>query len=573
MQEMSTQQPSTRAAENENEPRAPARPLSGWKRFRLIIRVIELRLRFIVLMAITGATFGYWDTIWTHYQKWRHPHAGQISFVDVEYYCPMHPRVVREQNGVCPMCGMPLSHRKMGDFQPLPDGVVSRVTLPPWRIDQAGIQTTSVEYAPLMETVETVGRVDYDERSRAIVSSKIRGMSRVERLFVNFEGTDVKPDQPLAELYAPELDQAIEELLLAQKAAEQKPQNTSPLVRSVLGDPTERLRAAEQKLERWGITPEAINRVRREGRSQAKLTIYSPIGGHVTRLNVRAGQYVSEGEVLFELAELGHVWVVAQVFEDQLSLVRMGQNVQAMVRSFPGETFQGTVAFVQPHVDPMTRTLDVRFDLQNEEHKLRPGMYAKVSIKSPVADSPAFRERAADARVRRSHDAGSNNAEDQKTCPVSGAPIARAEQRARVQLAGRQIWTCCLDCARKLKASPSRYLTSQKGAASNPPPRDAVLSIPEDAVIDTGSRRIVYVETAPGVFDGREVVLGPRSGDRFPVLEGLEAGERVAAAGAFLIDAEARLNPLGAIRQGGDGAKSPANQPEQAAVTASGSVR
>src|SRR5205814_6091799 len=112
-----------------------------------------------------------------------------------------------------------------------------------------------------------------------------------------------------------------------------------------------------------------------------------------------------------------------------------------------------------------------------------------------------------------------------------GAPLA-------ADVEGGKVWTCCQACPPKLKATPAKYLTRQAS-----PPRDEVLSVPESAVIDTGTRQVVYVETEPGVFEGRRVVLGPRIGDRFPVLEGLDSGEKIAAAGAFLIDAESRLNP------------------------------
>ena len=134
-----------------------------------------------------------------------------------------------------------------------------------------------------------------------------------------------------------------------------------------------------------------------------------------------------------------------------------------------------------------------------------------------------------------------------------GDPIA-------VEVEGRKIWTCCSDCPPKLKAEPAKYL-----ARLAPPPRDEVLSVPESAVIDTGSRKIVYVESEPGVFEGREVVLGPRIGDRFPVLEGLAPGEKVAAAGAFLIDAESRLNPAAA-------ATAPADRPRRRSQPTSADV-
>jgi Cu(I)/Ag(I) efflux system membrane fusion protein len=107
-----------------------------------------------------------------------------------------------------------------------------------------------------------------------------------------------------------------------------------------------------------------------------------------------------------------------------------------------------------------------------------------------------------------------------------------------VDVQGRKVWVCCGGCPDKLKAQPAKYL-----ARLEAPPRDEVLSVPDSAVIDTGSQKIVYVEAEPGVYEGRAVVLGTRIGDRFPVLEGLAPGEKVAAKGAFLIDAESRLNP------------------------------
>jgi Cu(I)/Ag(I) efflux system membrane fusion protein len=112
---------------------------------------------------------------------------------------------------------------------------------------------------------------------------------------------------------------------------------------------------------------------------------------------------------------------------------------------------------------------------------------------------------------------------------------------------GRQVWTCCAACPPKLKANPAKYLVRLE-----PAPRGQVLSVPESAVVDTGTRKVVYVESEPGIYEGREVVLGSRSGDRFPVLEGLAPGEKVAAAGAFLIDAESRLNPAGTSAHSGD---------------------
>jgi Cu(I)/Ag(I) efflux system membrane fusion protein len=501
-----------------------------WQKFKLVVKVVELRLRFIALMAITGLTFAYWDTIANRYDKWMRPsaHAHAISS-GIEYFCPMHPGVVRDQPGSCPICGMPLSRRKKGEAVVLPEGVTARVQLAPMRIEQAGIKTAEVVYAPLDETLTTVGTVEFDERRQAFIVSKIRGMARVEKLYVNFTGEDVQAGDTLAELYSPELYQAIQEMLLTRQSAQQRPKMQSTLGRSVLGDPNEMVHVAEEKLKLWGLTRAQIEEILKQGKSDYRIKIIAPIGGHVIKKNIVEGQYVSEGQAMFELADLHTVWVKAQVFEDEIGLVHAGQEVEATVDAFPGQRFPGRVAFMQPHLNASTRTVEVRYDLDNPDHKLRPGMFASVTLKTPVSETPMFRGRLVPVRSVEG---------EQKTCPVTNAKLGSMGPPVSEEVQGRKVWFCCESCPPKLKANPAKYLARLAG-----PPKDGVLSIPESAVIDTGTDKIVYVETEPGVFEGHKVVLGPRSGDRFPVLEGISPGEKVAAAGAFLIDAESRINP------------------------------
>jgi Cu(I)/Ag(I) efflux system membrane fusion protein len=493
-----------------------------------------MRLRFVVLMAATGLTFAYWDTLWNTYEKWTRPPGQSVAVnSDVEYYCPMHPHVVQSEPGQCPTCGMPLSARKPGAAEALPEGVTARVALSPARIAQAGIQTVETTYRPLSETVTTVGSVTVDERLRARISSKTNGEARVERLFVNYTGTPVKKGEPLAEMYSPELYQAVRELLIAQKAARERPSTGGR--RSLLGSPVDLLASAREKLRLWGITPEQTEGILRSGKADWRLPILSPIGGVVLEKNVVEGQYVSEGDPMFEVADLSHVWIIAQVYEDQIGLVKVGQSVEARVDAFPGLVFRGQVAFLDPVLNPATRTLRVRYDVENPEGKLRPGMFATVTFRVPVADRPAFAGRQAKPSEGHTH-AHAVSAEEQEICPVTTLKLGSMGKPVAVEVKGRKVWTCCPACPPKLKATPATYLVRLETA-----PEDEVLTVPESAVIDTGTRSIVYVETEPGVFEGREVVLGPPSDGLYPVISGLAPGARVAAAGSFLIDAETRL--------------------------------
>jgi Cu(I)/Ag(I) efflux system membrane fusion protein len=533
-------------------------PRTRWQKFGLVVKVVELRLRFIALMAITGLVFAYWDTLWNRYDKWMRPGAERHAAASgIEYYCPMHPQVVQDAPGTCPICGMPLTKRKKGEKATLPPGVTARVALLPFRISQAGIKTTDVGYAPLTQTVTTVGDVAFDERRITKIVSKVPGKSRVEKLFVNFTGQDVVEGQTLAELYSPELSQAIEELLTAARRASSSSQPQTAVARSLLNDRQEMVRASAEKLKRWGITQPQVDEILKSGKTDLSFPILSPVSGHVFNKNVFQGDEVQEGFTLFDVADLHTVWVKAQVYEHQLGLVRVGQSVEATVEPLPGRTFSGKVEFVQPHLDPATRTDEVWYTLDNPGHQLRPGMFATVTLKTPVAELPEFQARLAPrSPVVGERRLVSLTVEEQRICPVTNAKLGSMGEPILVEVAGRKVWTCCAACPPKLNAQPAKYL-----ARLAPAPHDEVLSVPESAVIDTGRRKIVYVESEPGIFEGRELVLGPRVGDRFPVLDGLAPGEKVAVTGAFLIDAESRINPAAAPPSPGENAPPKAADP------------
>jgi Cu(I)/Ag(I) efflux system membrane fusion protein len=485
-----------------------------------VIKVVELRFRFIALMAGTALVFGHWDTLINRFEKWNRPPGAAAAPEDrVEYYCPMHPSVVGEPSSHCPSCGMTLSRRERRDAAALPEGVLSRVCLSPGRVAQAGIRTVAVGFAAPAERLTTVGFVGFDEGRRVLVASDARGRLRVERLHVSSEGVPVRAGQRLAELYGYDVAQAVRVFLEAREARLAPPEASGIPRPTPLGDPEERVRLAVRGLKVLGVRQEQIDALAGgEGDGHGEhLPLLAPISGHVIRKDVHEGQFVSEGAVLFEIADLSRVWVEARVFEDQLGRIAVGRPVEATVPAFPGAVFRGHVTLVAPALDPASHTAAVRFELDNRDHRLRPGMSATVTLTAaPDAQSPR----------------------EQTICPVTGFRLGSMGPAVPVEVGGRTVRVCCGGCGPKLKASPDEYL-ARLGAPSG----GAVLSVPESAVIDTGLGQVVYVESDPGVFEGRAVTLGPRSGDHYPVLDGLAPGERVAAAGAFLIDAETRLNP------------------------------
>jgi Cu(I)/Ag(I) efflux system membrane fusion protein len=520
---------------------APDAPLSRRERFHLIFKVVELRLRFIALMAVTGAVFAYWDTIWNHVDKWRRP-ASEIATAaapGVEFFCPMHPAVVMEQPALCPICGMPLSKRAKGETPTLPPGVAARVALSPLRVAQAGVRTVPVAYAPIVEEVTSVGTVELDESRVRRIASRLPGMTRIESLRVNVTGQPIRAGEILGTLYSASLYQAAQELLVAARAAAKPTPASGSLARQVLGDGDALLRASAEKLKLWGLTQQQIDEIVQSGRADYRVPVVAPIDGVVIAKRVVEGQYLAEGETMFEVADLRHLWIKARLYENQMALAEPGQEVQATVAAFPGETFRGTVALIDPILDPATRTVGVRFDLDNADLRLRPGMYATVTLTTPVARTPAYLARhpeptADDLPLALTPEA-------QKVCLVTSLQLGAMGEPVPIDVDGRKVWLCCAGCEDKIRATPATYLSRLEAA-----PRDQVLTVPESAVIDTGRRTLVYVEAEPGVFEARDVTLGARSGDLFPVLDGLMPGEQVAAAGAFLIDAETRLSAGGA---------------------------
>ncbi len=344
---------------------------------RLFILVPLARLRFLFILAAIGVVIVKWDSLVARYERYvHHPDAEAEADPDHEFYCPMHPTIVRNSNKEkCPVCFMPLSKRKKGAMtdDPLPPGTVSRVQLSPYRVVLAGVRTAPVQYQALTRDLTTVGTVEFDERKLRTVPARVKG--RIDKLFVNQTGQMVHKNDPLVELYSPDFVVTVQNLLDARASS-------NPALE----------RNARDRLRLWGIDEAQIERIARDARPITHLTVRSPIDGHVLKKAVREGQYVEEGGTLFDVADLSTVWVQAQLYEDDMAFLPPGGHdphsgkpgfrlpITATTRAFPGKVFDGELSFLFPHVDAETRTLTVRFELPNDDHELRPGMSATVTL-------------------------------------------------------------------------------------------------------------------------------------------------------------------------------------------------
>ena len=429
--------------------------------------------------------------------------------------------------------------------------------LSPDQIRMAGLATAEVAYRPLAKEIRTVGFVTYDQSRMSRVVTRTAGY--VEKLYVDKTFQDVKRGEPLAELYSPDLLSTSEDLMLAldrgandlvasskerlrllgvnDNEVEEIVATRALLVALRHGD-REKAAIAGAKLRSLGLTDSEITAIKTTRRAPTNLVIRSPVNGHVITKEIVQGSRVAAGATLFDVADLSHAWIEADVFETDIPLLHKGQEIEATVEGLPNRVFHGHIVLVHPHVETASRTNRIRIDLPNPGHALRPGMYATVTIKAPFADAEPFKTALAAAKSGPTGNDDKSLIAYQATCPVTGNKLGSMGPPIKRLVGDKAVFLCCPGCIEKLAAAPDEYL-----ARLAPPPAHDVLTVPERAVIDTGLKKIVYVEREPGVFDGVEVQLGPESDGLFPVVKGLHAGERVAAAGAFLVDADTRLDP------------------------------
>ena len=314
----------------------------------------------------------------------------------------------------------------------------------------SGVQTaTALHEKEIKRTVRTVGLVVPDETRVRHIHTKIAGW--IETLSTNFTGQNVEMGQPLLSIYSPELLSTQEEFLAAHKAVKNFASSGNSEIKN-LGQ--ELLQSTRRRLELFDVPQSFIAELEKTGKVQRSVTLNAPISGFVTSKGIVEGQQVEPGLELFTITDLSHVWIEADLYEYEAGAVEIGQEATLNLSYDPGIEFKGRVTYVFPYLSPDSRTLKVRFDFPNPELKLKPQMYADVTL-----------------------------------------TLAQA----------------------------------------------AGITIPDSALIDTGVRQVVFVETAPGSFEPRAVKVGIRGGGKAQIIAGVNEGEKVVMKANFLLDSESRL--------------------------------
>ena len=301
--------------------------------------------------------------------------------------CAMHPQVRQDSPGRCPICGMNLTAIRSeetnkagkGSTSTEPMGTPSNVpghatVMIPGELQQRiGVRIGRVERGPLKMSVNALGIVQPDETRVARINIKTEGW--VDKLFVNFVGQTVRKGDPLLSIYSPQFLSTQQELLNSLRAERTLGDGQQPL--SV---------AARRRLELWDVPSDEIDQLVQTGQPQKDLILRSPITGTVLERNVFEKQYITPEKELYVIGDLSTVWVQAKVYEYEIPHVELGQPATVTIPSLPDRQFTGKVVFVQPTVDEVTRTVQVRIELPNHEGIFKPGMFAQISIRHPMGD-------------------------------------------------------------------------------------------------------------------------------------------------------------------------------------------
>lgn len=413
---------------------------------------IAIPLVGLILASLAGGGWFLW-------REQQHDHGGEQKTSQGKqlYTCSMHPFIIKDKPGTCPICGMELIKKIDGAAtgkaqtaeQRQQADMLGHVSLSPTQRVMANVATVEVRQQSLNREINAVGIVQFDQSRQGKVTAWIAG--RIDKLNVSTVGAYVSRHKPVAEVYSPDLLSTQQEYLLAIRSREQLKNSPIP---SISQNGEGLVASAKQRLMLFGVRESQIAALEKAGKPNIRLPIYTPLSGVVIEKMVQQGQYVNTGDVLFNIADLSTVWVELEVYENELSSIQIGQRVEIRSQSFPGKPFIGRVAFMYPFLDPKTRTVKVRVEMPNPGMKLKPDMFVNAIIKVPLGSA---------------------------------------------------------------------------------------IVVPVTAVMDTGKRRVVWVESSPGMFEPRDVQVGQQADDKIQILSGLKEGDKVAVSGGYLIDSESQL--------------------------------
>lgn len=414
------------------------------------------KIRFIIIATLCLSflfTISFHQTELVSHQ--RHTHLANYIGIAVaiadnhQYTCGMHPFIIQDEPGTCPICAMNLTPVK-SETTGGGSSDASTITIDPVTRQNMGVRTTPVRRRDLHRTIRTVGVVGYEEPQQYSVNSKINGW--VENLHVNETGSFVKKGQPLLDIYSPELVAAQEDFLLALR---NKTALQNSLIPEIAAGADRLLESSRKKLRYWDISDEQIEKISQTRTALKSLSLHSQYDGIITSKKVYPGMYAKAGMELFQISDISSVWVYADIYEYELPWVKVGQTARIQL-PYNREPITSTISTIYPYVEPKTRTVKVRIDLKNPDLELKPDMYVSVRLATETV-----------------HD---------------------------------------------------------------------VLTIPVEAVLNSGEEQTVFVDLGEGKFAPRKIELGIQGEEGFvEVKQGLEIDEKVVISAQFMLDSESTL--------------------------------
>jgi len=327
----------------------------------------------LVVLVVAAAFLGGFEL-----ERWRaKPAAAGPAERKVLYWVdPMHPWYKSDKPGIAPDCGMKLVPMYAGEQLPN-QAAANAVQVSPEKQQSIGVEYGTAEYEATADTIRAAARVTLDETRIVKVQTRLEGW--IDRVFADFTGKYVKKGDALATVYSPDALATQQEFLLALRARHTMRDGAMPEM-AVGNDNL--VAAARKRLELWDISGPQIDEVQRTGKPIENLTVYAPASGYITERNAFPKQHVTSDTVLYTLADLSSVWVVADVFEYEAAGVRLGQAATLTLDYLPGRAFYGRVSYILPGVDPASRTLKARIAFDNPGGLLKPDMYGQVEIRT-----------------------------------------------------------------------------------------------------------------------------------------------------------------------------------------------